>query len=93
LFLLARYTGRQLQAARALLGMNQIDLAKKARVAIGTIRRMESCDELEVHNSNAFTLDKVQRAVEKLGVEFLNAEGLIGVEHRFRPKNGRGSRA
>jgi len=37
-------TGRQLRAARVLIGMEQIDLAKRARVAIGTIRRMESFD-------------------------------------------------
>jgi hypothetical protein len=33
-------TGRQLRAARGLLGWGQIELAKNAKVAIGTIRRM-----------------------------------------------------
>jgi transcriptional regulator with XRE-family HTH domain len=63
-------TGRQLRAARALIGMEQIDLAKRARVAIGTIRRMESFDG-EI-GARTGTLSLVQRALEKAGVEFLN---------------------
>lgn len=87
---LDRYTGRQLQAARALLGITQIELAKKAKVAIGTIRRMESCDH-EITSSNPETIKKVRVVLEKLGIEFLNAEGLLAVEYRFRPKNRRGA--
>jgi predicted transcriptional regulator len=63
-------TGRQLRAARALIGMEQIDLAKRARVAIGTIRRMEGFDG-EI-GARTGTLSLVQRALEKAGVEFLN---------------------
>jgi transcriptional regulator with XRE-family HTH domain len=63
-------TGRQLRAARGLLGWGQIELAKKAKVAIGTIRRMESFDE-EV-GCQASTLYKVRTALEKGGIEFLH---------------------
>jgi predicted transcriptional regulator len=63
-------TGRQLRAARVLLGWGQIALAKKARVAIGTIRRMESF-EGEI-GSRTSTLSQVQATLEKAGVEFLN---------------------
>ncbi len=69
-------TGRQLRAARALLGMEQIELAKRSRVAVGTIRRMESFDE-EV-GARTSTLSQVQKALEKAGVEFLN-DGQPGV--------------
>lgn len=63
-------TGRQLRAARVLLGMEQIELAKRARVAIGTVRRMESFDgEIGARTS---TLMLVKRAMEKAGIEFLN---------------------
>jgi predicted transcriptional regulator len=63
-------TGRQLRAARVLIGMEQIELAKRARVAIGTIRRMESFDgEVGARTS---TLSLVKRALEKAGIEFLN---------------------
>jgi predicted transcriptional regulator len=65
-------SGRQLRAARALLGMEQIELAKRSRVAIGTIRRMESFHgEIGARTS---TLSQVQKALEKAGVEFLNHE-------------------
>jgi predicted transcriptional regulator len=63
-------TGRQLRAARVLLGMEQIELAKRARVAIGTVRRMESFEgEIGARTS---TLMLVKRALEKAGIEFLN---------------------
>ena len=64
--------GRQLKAARALVGWEQTNLAKKAGVAISTVRRMESFDG-EVGARTA-TLSLVQRALEKAGVEFLNHE-------------------
>lgn len=67
---MALTTGRQLKAARYLIGWEQTHLAKKARVALGTIRRMESFDG--VIGCNSATLHKVQAALEKAGVEFLD---------------------
>lgn len=65
-------TGRQLRAARVLLGWEQIELAKPARVAIGTIRRMESFSgEIGARTS---TLSQVQAALAKAGIQFLNDE-------------------
>jgi hypothetical protein len=50
----------------------QIELAKRSRVAIGTVRRMESFrGEIGARTS---TLSQVQKALEKAGVEFLNHE-------------------
>lgn len=63
-------TGRQLRAARALLGWDQIRLAKAARVAVGTIRRMEAFEG--IINSQTATLYDVQKALEKGGIEFLD---------------------
>jgi predicted transcriptional regulator len=72
-------TGRQLRAARVLIGMEQIELARRARVAIGTVRRMESFDgEVGARTS---TLSLVIRALEKAGIEFLN-DGQPGVRVR-----------
>jgi transcriptional regulator with XRE-family HTH domain len=62
--------GRQLRAARALLGWDQIRVAKAAHVAVGTIRRMESFDG--AINSQTAKLYDVQKALEKGGIEFLN---------------------
>jgi predicted transcriptional regulator len=74
-------TGRQLRAARVLLGWEQVELAKRARVAIGTIRRMESfAGEI---GSRTSTLSQVQQALEKAGIEFLNDES-PGVRIRKR---------
>ena len=68
--LLKLTNGRQLRAARALLGWDQAKLAKMARVAIGTIRRMESF--AGTINSQTGTLYNVQKALEKGGIEFLD---------------------
>ncbi len=62
--------GRQLRAARVLLGWDQAKLAKAAHVAIGTIRRMESFTA--TINSQTGTLYNVQKALERGGIEFLN---------------------
>lgn len=73
-------TGRQLKAARAMLGIEQAELARRARVARGTVRRMESFDG-EV-GSRTSTLSKVQAVLERAGVEFLGGDS-PGV--RLRP--------
>jgi predicted transcriptional regulator len=78
---LALISGRQLKAARALVGWEQTDLAKKSGVAVSTIRRMESFQgEVGARTS---TLSLVEKALEKAGIEFLNSES-PGV--RLRPK-------
>jgi transcriptional regulator with XRE-family HTH domain len=75
-------TGRQLRAARVLLGWEQIELAKRSRIAIGTIRRMESfAGQIRSRTS---TLAQVQQAMEKAGIQFLNDES-PGV--RLRPSS------
>jgi len=65
-------TGRQLRAARVLLGWEQLELAKRSRIAIGTIRRMESfAGQIRSRTS---TLSQVQQTLEKAGIQFLNDE-------------------
>jgi len=53
-----------------LLGWEQIELSKKARVAIGTVRRMEGF--AGPIGSRTETLRKVMGALEKGGIEFLD---------------------
>jgi len=79
--LLKLTNGRQLRAARALLGWDQAKLAKSSHVAIGTIRRMESFNA--AINSQTGTLYKVQIALERGGIEFLN-DDRPGVRLRAR---------
>jgi predicted transcriptional regulator len=62
-----------------LLGWAQTELAKRSRVAIGTIRRMESFSG-EIR-SRTSTLSLVQAALEKAGIQFLD-DGSPGVRIR-----------
>jgi predicted transcriptional regulator len=64
-------TGRQLRAARALIGWEQAELARRACVAIGTIRRMESFSG-EI-GSRTSTLSQVLSTLERAGIQFLNS--------------------
>jgi predicted transcriptional regulator len=63
-------SGKHLRAARGLLGWTQKDLAKRGKVALGTLRKMEESDGPV--DSRTDTLIKVMTALEKAGVEFLN---------------------
>jgi predicted transcriptional regulator len=62
--------GRHIRAARALLGWTQEDLCKKARVALGTVKRMEGFDGPV--GARTDTLRRIVTVFEKAGVEFLN---------------------
>lgn len=72
-------TGRQLRAARVLIGWEQLELARRSRVAIGTIRRMESFDG-EI-GSRTTTLSQVEATLAKAGIHFL-FDGGPGVQLR-----------
>ena len=69
-FRLIAITGRHIRAARGLLGMSQSDLAKKSKVALRTLSRMEEFDE--AISARTATLNDVVAALEKAGVEFLD---------------------
>lgn len=62
----------QLKAARALLGWSQEELAKKARISDGTVRRMESFEGAARARSE--TLRLIVAILERAGIEFLNEE-------------------
>jgi transcriptional regulator with XRE-family HTH domain len=77
------FSGNQLRAARALLGVDQEALAEKVGVSDNTIRNMEACGAEPV-GGFASTRDKVRKALEELGIEFLN-----GGEPGVRLRKGR----
>jgi transcriptional regulator with XRE-family HTH domain len=63
-------TSEQIKAARALLRMEQEELAKRAGVSVTTIRRLEAADrEYAVAEETAAG---VQYALEEAGVEFIH---------------------
>ncbi len=73
-------TGYQLRAARALIGMEQMDLAERSGVNVNTIRKMEGKGAGTLA-SGLDTIRKVQGALEAAGVEFQN-HGRPGVRLR-----------
>jgi DNA-binding transcriptional regulator YiaG len=66
-------TGRQIAAARTLIGMSQADLAQSAAVSVPTVRRMESATGEAPGMVN--NIAAVRRALESRGVIFLDPNG------------------
>jgi len=65
-------TGAQLKAARALLGINQRQLADISGLSVPTIQRMEASDD--VVRGNVDSLMKVVEAIENAGVEVIGID-------------------
>jgi transcriptional regulator with XRE-family HTH domain len=79
--------GRQIKAARALLSVDQAELAQRAGVDVQTIRRLESfAGPVAAHT---VTVDKVVGALRDLGVELTSADDLPGVRVTERKKMSR----
>lgn len=71
-------TGNQLKAARALIGIEQKDLAQLVGVNVTTIRSMEAAGAGPIAGRSQ-NVQSVQRALEGRGVEFMN-HGRPGVQ-------------
>src|SRR6201987_1802326 len=71
-------TPDQIRAARALLRMDQEELARRTNVSVVTVRRLEAPDGLSKVTGG--TVEKVQRALEAAGAEFIER----GVRRRQR---------
>lgn len=68
--------GRQIRAARALLGWSREDLVKAADVSISALLRLEN----EAADTRGSTLRKVIAALTHEGIEFVAREdGAVGV--------------
>ncbi len=74
----------QSRAARGLLRWTQSDLAREAGVSTLTVRNFEA----EKTSPTRATLDVIQRAFEKAGVEFI-AEDNGGAGVRLKPPKPR----
>lgn len=81
-------TGAQLRAARALLGMDQRELAERAGLSVPTIQRMEGSDGSV--RAVVDSLEKVMDALTDAGVEMI-ADGAVsqGVGRGVRLLNRR----
>lgn len=67
-------TGAQLRAARALIGIDQRELAQRSNLSVPTIQRMESSDG--VVRSNVDSLMKLIDALANSGIELID-EGAV----------------
>jgi transcriptional regulator with XRE-family HTH domain len=76
-------TGAQMRAARALLGIDQRELAQRSGLSLPTIQRMESSDG--VIRGNVDSLMKLVDALAAAGIELIG-EGTVS------PDGGRGVR-
>lgn len=63
-------TAAQLRAARALLGMDQRDLAEASGLSLPTIQRMEASED--VIRGQVESLMKLIAALEAAGIELIN---------------------
>jgi transcriptional regulator with XRE-family HTH domain len=85
-------TGNQLRAARALLSIDQRQMAELADLSVPTIQRMEASDG--VIRANVDSLMKLVSALESAGIELINpgaasAMGGRGVRLREHVTNPR----
>ena len=78
-------TGNQLQAARALLGLTQAQVAEAAGISIPTVKRAEGAGQI---SASTEAIAAIRVALEAAGVEFL-AENGGGAGVRLRKGDGR----
>jgi DNA-binding Xre family transcriptional regulator len=62
--------GRQIRAARALLGWSAAELARRAGVSWTTLQRAEAATGIPL--ARAHTLDAIQKALEEGGIEIID---------------------
>ena len=67
-------TAAQMRAARALLGIDQRQLAERAGLSLPTIQRMEASDG--VIRGNVESLMKLIAALNRLGIELINEDAV-----------------
>jgi transcriptional regulator with XRE-family HTH domain len=77
-------TSAQMRAARAMLDWTQPQLAEAAGVSVETIKRLERL-EGEVTATRVATIDAIEKALIKAGVEFTNGDE-PGVKLRAKKK-------
>jgi len=77
-------TAEQIRAARAMLRLEQSELAAAAGVSVETVKRLEAQDG-PLLTGRAATIDAIEKALIKAGVEFTNGDE-PGVKLRAKKK-------
>ena len=73
----------QMRAARALLGWHQSELAKKAKIGLATIQRLERGPDGPVM-AHVTTVIKITECLKKAGIIFLENDQTAGIGVRLR---------
>ena len=72
----------QIRGPRGLLGINQTELARRAKVGVATVKRIERSEHsLRV---TVETLLRLQRALEAAGIVFIDQDGSNGPGVRLK---------
>ena len=74
--------GRQIKAARILIGWSQKDLAREADIGLATLKRFEASNT-DGYGQRA-TASRIAGALEKGGILFLDSESDLGPGVRLR---------
>lgn len=78
-------TGRQIRAARALIGMSREDLAQKCDITMITVRNIE----METVEPQGKTLANILTFFDKEGVEFMDDEGVRICKQKLKSYSGK----
>ena len=73
----------QIRAARALLGWHQEELAKRAKIGLATIQRLERAPPGPVM-AHVATVMKIIGCLEKAGIAFVDVDSSGGKGIRFK---------
>ena len=72
----------QIRAARVLLGLSQADLATRASIGLGTVKRIEAA-RVEL-TGTVQTLSRIKKALEAEGIAFIEQDEQQGPGVRLR---------
>ncbi|MDP1605022.1 MAG: helix-turn-helix domain-containing protein [Legionella sp.] len=72
----------QIRAARVLLGLSQADLAARASIGLGTVKRIEAA-RVEL-TGTVQTLSRIKKALEAAGIAFIEQDEQQGPGVRLR---------
>ncbi|ARQ02343.1 helix-turn-helix domain-containing protein [Pseudorhodoplanes sinuspersici] len=78
----------QIRAARALLGWHQEELARRAKIGLATIQRLERAEDGPLM-AHVTTLMKLMECFEGAGITFLRSDQSGGVGVRKAKGTGR----
>jgi transcriptional regulator with XRE-family HTH domain len=81
-------TGRQIRAARALLGWTPVELAERAKVSYATVQRAEAT--ADVPNTRGANLHAIENTLRRAGIVFLDEGEMQPGGRGVRLARGRG---